>query len=283
VFLDTAYQVHPYKRPVIGYTEDLRNLTRQDVQQFFSTYYPPNNLTIVIAGDVNPSQVKELAQTYFGRFPLKPAPPKVTQVEPKQTQTREVTLNLPTQPWYLEGYHRPGINHPDNAVYDVIATLMSNGRTSRLYKSLVEQKQVALEAEGFNGFPGDKYPTLILFYGATSPKATVDDLAKALNVELERLKNEPVSEKELERVKTQIRASLLRSLDSNSGLARAFAEYQVKTGDWRNLFQQLDAISSVTPADIQRVAKSTFTPENRTIGRLLPNGQYNEINKGVTN
>jgi predicted Zn-dependent peptidase len=269
-FLDKSFTEHPYKRPVIGYSQDIGNLTREDVQQFFDHYYPPNNLTIAIVGDVNPAQVKQLAEVYFGRYAAKPAPPPVTKVEPKQTAPQEVTLQLPSQPWYFEGYHRPQLNHPDNAVYEVIATLMSDGRTSRLYKSLVEEKQLALNAQGFNGFPGDKYANLMLFYVQTAPDATLDQVEKALRTEIERLKTEPVSAKELERVKTQLRADLLRSLDSNMGMARLLAEYQVKTGSWRNLFNQLDAIAAVTAADIERVAQTTFTPENRTIGRLLP-------------
>ncbi|MCZ8054641.1 M16 family metallopeptidase, partial [Microcystis sp.] len=187
-----------------------------------------------------------------------------------QTKTKEITLKLASQPWYLEGYHRPALNHPDHAVYEVIATLMSEGRTSRLYKALVEDKQLALAAQGFNGFPGDKYPNLLLFYALSAPNVSLEEVAQGLNLELERLKNEPVSEQELERVKNQLRAALLRGLDSNMGMARSLIEYEVKTGDWRNLFAQLDAYNAVTAADIQRVAKETFTPENRTIGRILP-------------
>jgi predicted Zn-dependent peptidase len=269
-FLDQAYTVHPYKRPVIGYDRDIRNLEPSDIQNFFDKFYPASNLTIAIAGDVDPEQVKQLAEVYFGRFPAKPKPPQVKVVEPNQTKTKEITLKLASQPWYLEGYHRPALNHPDHAVYEVIATLMSEGRTSRLYKALVEDKQLALAAQGFNGFPGDKYPNLLLFYALSAPNVSVEEVAQGLNWELERLKNEPVSEQELERVKNQLRAALLRGLDSNMGMARSLIEYEVKTGDWRNLFAQLDAYNAVTAADIQRVAKETFTPENRTIGRILP-------------
>ncbi len=272
-FLDTAFTEHPYKRPVIGYNQDIRNLTREDVRQFFDTYYGPNNLTFAIVGDVNPEQVKQFAQVYFGRYSAKPEPPKVTKVEPPQTKTKEVTLELPSQPWYLEGYHRPAITHPDHAVYEVMATLLSSGRTSRLYKSLVQEKQVALVAQGFNGFPGDKYPNLMLFYAQTSPGATVDQVGAALEQEIERLKTEPVADEELQRVKTQLRAALVRSLNSNLGMARSLLEYEVKTGTWRNLFDQLTAIEAVSAADIQRVATETFTPENRTIGRILPKSQ----------
>ncbi len=268
-FLDAAFTEHPYKRPVIGYDQDIRNLTRKDVQQFFDTHYIPSELTMAVVGDVDPAQVKRLAQTYFGRYKAKPAPPEVTAVEPPQQQTREVTLQLQSQPWYLEGYHRPAVSNPDNVVYDIIASLLSNGRTSRLYKSLVEQKQLALSAQGFSGFPGNKYPNLMLLYALTAPNHTVEEVATELRTQVELLKTEPVSAEELDRVKTQARADLLRSLNSNAGMARSLVEYEVKTGSWRNLFKELEAIAAVTPADIQRVAQATFTPQNRTIGRIL--------------
>ncbi|WP_413199554.1 M16 family metallopeptidase [Nostoc piscinale] len=268
-FIDAAYKVHPYRRPVIGYDEDIRNLTPTDIKQFFDTYYAPNNLAIAIVGDVNPNEVKRLAQIYFGRFPSKPKPKSEIPVEPKQTETRQVTLELPSQPWYLEGYHRPAVTHPDNAVYEIISRLLSEGRTSRLYKSLVEKQQLALTAQGYSGFPGDKYPNLLLFYALTAPGHTVDELATGLRQEIDNLKTQPVTATELQRVKTQARADLLRSLDSNTGMAQLLLEYEVKTGDWQNLFKQLDEIAAVTPADIQRVAKAAFTPENRTIGKLL--------------
>ncbi len=269
-FLETAFEVHPYRQPVIGYEADLQNLRRPDVQAFFDTYYVPNNLTLAVVGDVNPKEVKRLAQLYFGRYPARPAPPVLTVTEPPQTKPRSITLTLPSQPWYFEGYHRPAITDPDHSVYDLIASLLSDGRTSRLYRHLVEQQQVALSAQGSSSFPGDKYPNLMLFYALSAPNRSVDEVATALHQEIERLKTEPVDEVDLDRLKTQARASLLRSLDSNSGMARLLVEYQVKTGDWRNLFRELDDIAAVTAADIQRVAQATFTPENRTVGKILP-------------
>ena len=268
-FAETAFQVHPYRRPVIGYLEDLQRMTRPNVQDFFDTYYVPSNLTVAVVGDVEPLQVKKLAEIYFGRYPSRPHPPQLDVKEPPQLETREITKYLRSQPWYLEGYHRPAISDPDHVVIDAIASILSSGRTSRLYQSLVEQKQVALAAQGISSYPGNKHENLMLFYALTSPNHTVDDVAAALQVEIDRLKNELVSPRELERVKTQARASLLRSLDSNMGMAFALVNYEVKTGSWRNLFETLDAISAITPQDIQRVAQATFRPENRTVGRLL--------------
>lgn len=269
-FLATAFTTHPYKQPTIGFASDIEGLSRDEVQAFFETYYVPNNLTVAIVGDVNPNQVRRLAKTYFGRYQAGPMPPQVTQVEPEQTEERSIEVRMQSEPWYIEGYHRPSLNHPDNATYDAIASILSNGRTSRLYSSLIQDQQVALYAEGFNGFPGDRYPNLMLFYGLTAPGHSVDEVQAALHAEIERITTEPVSEVELDRAKTQARASLLRSLNSNSGMASSLVDYQAKTGDWRNLFEQLKAIDAVTAEDIQRVARATFTNQNRTIARLLP-------------
>jgi len=268
-FLDKAFQAHPYRRPVIGYNRDIRGLTRQNIQDFFQTHYIPSKLTIAIVGDVDPDEVKRLAKTYFGRFPAASLPSDEIPVEPPQRQTQRLSVELQSQPWYLEGYHRPAMKHPDDVVYSLLTSILSDGRTSRLYKSLVEEQQLALTAEGLNGFPGNKYPNLILFYALTAPGSNMDEVAAALRAEIERLKTEPVSQLELERVKTQARASLLRALASNQSMASLLLQYEVKTGSWKNLFREVDAIAAVTPADIQRVAQATFIPQNRTEGRLL--------------
>ncbi|MGL5871222.1 MAG: M16 family metallopeptidase [Xenococcaceae cyanobacterium] len=268
-FLGTAFEVHPYKYPVIGSEADIRNIERKDIQKFFQTYYTPSNLTMAIVGDVNPQQVKQLAIGYFGRFQTGAKPPKVTAIEPAQTKTKEVAIEYPAQPVYIEGYHIPALKHPDYPAYEVISALLSYGRTSRLYRSLVEQKQVALSAEGFAGFPGDKFPNLMAVYALVARDRSLDDVAQAINIELQRLKTEPVSEAELDRVKTQLKAQVIRNLDSNMGMANILAEYEAKTGSWRNVFKELDAIAAVTPADVQKVAKATFIPTNRTIGRLI--------------
>jgi len=268
-FLETALERHPYRRPVIGYQADLYAATRQDVQDFYDTYYGPGNLTAVVVGDVDPEVVRSLANTYFGRYRSRPTPPPPVIDEPVQTEPRQFTLTLPSQPWYLEGYHRPGLSHPDHVIYGIIDSLLVDGRTSRLYKALVEKTQVALDIGSVNGLPGDKYDTIFLLYGLTAPGHSPGEIGTLLGEELKRLREQPVSATELDRVKTQARASLLRRLNSNSGMASLLAEYQAKTGDWRNLFRDLDTIDQVTAADVQRVAQSLFQPNQRTVGQLI--------------
>jgi predicted Zn-dependent peptidase len=179
-----------------------------------------------------------------------------------------VVLHEKSQPIYLEGYHRPPVTDPDDAVYDVIQVLMSAGRTSRLYRSLVRDKKIAANAQGFNGEPGQKYPSLFTFFAITTPGHTPSELTAAIGQELERLKTEDVSAEDLQSVKTRVKANSLRRLDSNSGMALQLAAAQTQLGDWRELFRQIDRIDRVTAADIRRVANQTFTISNRTIAYI---------------
>lgn len=267
-FQNTAFTVHPYKRPVIGYEADIRGLTRKNVQDFFDSHYVPEKITMGIVGDVDPQQIKRLAESYFGRFVAKSGSPNVAIVEPTQTAPRDFALELETQPVYVEGYHRPAITSPDSAVYEVITKLMSDGRRSRLYSQLVEQQQIALSAGGFNGYPGDKFPHLLVFSALPAPGITLEQLAVGLRTELTKLQQEPVAPEELERVKKQFKSEILAALGSNRGMASALVETDVKLGSWRKLFEAIDQVNAVTGADIQRVAKTTFTEANRTVGKL---------------
>jgi predicted Zn-dependent peptidase len=268
-FLEVALPDNPYGRPVIGSEADLRGLTRQDIQRFYQSYYTPNHIVMAIVGDVNPVEVERLAQTYFSRFKTQSPAPDLEMVTSAQTEPQEIILRLPTEPWYLEGYRSPGINHPDHAVYQIISGLLTGGRTSRLYQALVE-KNLALTVEASDGFPGDRYPNLMLIYALTAPGSSVEQVATALDAEMTHLKTAPVSAEELDRIKTQARAGLLQTLASNEGMASLLPEYEAKTGSWRNLYAQLKAIEAVTAEDVQRVAQDLFQPKNLTVGKLLP-------------
>jgi len=153
-------------------------------------------------------------------------------------------------------------------VYDVIEMLMSNGRTSRLYRSLVRDKKIAAVAQGFNGFPGVKYPNLFTFFAITTPGHTPAEVTAAIGEEINKLKTQDVTPDELQSVKTRVKALLLRQLDTNSGLALQLALAQTEMGDWRELFLDLDRIDKVTAADVRRVANKTFTTNNRTIAYI---------------
>ncbi len=275
-FLAAAYKAHPYGDPVIGHMSDLETISRTEAEAFFRTHYGPSNLTVAIVGDVDPARVKALAQEYFGRIPYRPAPDPVETVEPPQPGERRVVVEDPAQPFVLIGYHKPSINHEDNAVFDAITDIMGSGRTSRLYRSLVRDQKIAMATSGFQGMPGQKYPGLFLFYAMPARGHTNQECEQAIYAEIERLRNEPVTEQELDKAKTRARAALIRQLDSNSGLAELLTFYEVLTGDWRNLFRQLEQIDRVSAEDIQRVARTYFTTKNRTVGIIETTISENE-------
>lgn len=266
-FLATTFRQHPYRRPVIGYREDIQNLRRADVERFFRQYYTPDKMTMVLVGDVDPQEVKKLAKVYFGRYPKGAGKTPFIPPEPPQTEARQVTLELDSQPLYLEAYPCPPLKDPAYLTYEVLARLLTGGRTSRLYRSLVLEQKVALNVQVSVGFPGNKYPNRFLIYGAPAPGQTTAALAAGIAQELKALQTTPVTPAELERVKTQLRMELLQNLMSNEGMAKLLAEYAVKGGGWQQLFARLEAINDITPADIQRVAQ-LLQPTQRTVAQI---------------
>ncbi len=265
-FLGTAFMANPYHRPTIGYASDLESFSATDAAEFFQQYYVPSNMVIALVGDLDPNQVIPIVEQYFDQLPSKPKPVELYTVEPPQNSVRQVTLQDPSQPFYLEGYHRPSYLAPDDVVYDAISDILSNGRTSRLYRSLVRDKQISAYAAGFTGFPGSKYAHLFAFYSVPIPGHTTDEQQKAFAEEIQKLKTQDVSDEELQMFKTRTKADLIRGLASNEGLAQQLAFYQTRYGDWRELFRYLDRVDKVTKADVRRVANQVFQDTNRTVG-----------------
>jgi predicted Zn-dependent peptidase len=265
-FTEEAFAAHPYHRPTIGWISDLNSFSATDAQAFFDKYYVPSNMVVTVVGDVKASEAMPIVEKYFSRIPARPKPDTATTTEPPQNSERSVVLHDQSQPVYLESYHRPDYRSPDDQVYDAIADLMSSGRTSRLYRALVRDKQIASDAEGFTGYPGNKYPHLFAFYATPLPGHTTKEVGDAIHVEIERLKKEDISDEELKMIKTRAKANLIRSLGSNEGLAFDLGLYKARYDDWRELFRSVDRIEKVTKADIRRVASETFKPNNRTVG-----------------
>jgi predicted Zn-dependent peptidase len=267
-FTGTAFVAHPYHRPTVGWISDLNTFSATDASHFFETYYIPSNMVIAVVGDLKATEAMPIIDKYFGRLPSRPEPVEFTTTEPPQNSVREVVLRDQSQPVFLEGYHRPSFRDKDDAVYDAIADVMSNGRTSRLYRSLVRDKKIASVAGGFSGLPGYKYPHLFAFFGIPVPGNSPQQIADAIHAEIERVKTQDITDDELKMIKTRAKANLLRGLDDNAGLAQQLATFQALFGDWRELFYNVDRIDKVTKADIRRVANQTFVPTNRTVGTI---------------
>lgn len=271
-FLGLCYRAHPYNTFVIGHMSDILNITREDAMNFYKTYYIPNNMILVLAGDVYPDKAKPIIEKYFGRLKPGPTPPPVYTEEPKQLGERRVTIKDPSQPFVIIGFHKGDFNHPDEPVFEAITDILGEGRTSRLYKRLVRDEKLALDAGAFTGLPGQKFPGLFIFYSVPMQGKTNQENEKAILEEIEKLKNEPVTDEELKRVKIRAKGNFIRGLQSNMGIAVQLAQYQAITGSWKNLLKEIEKIEKVTKEDIMRVAKEYFTEENRTVATIEHKG-----------
>jgi predicted Zn-dependent peptidase len=190
-------------------------------------------------------------------------------VEPEQRGERRVEVEFDAEPAVVIGFHKPGLGHPDDDVFDVLDAILSEGVTSRLYQKLVREQRLAASVSTDAGHPGVREPNLFIVMATPLAPHTTAEVEAAIYEELDRLKREPVSAKELERVINNLDADMVRGLRSNSGLASQLAMYQAVAGDWRYVLKSRDKIAAVTAADVQRVATEYFTKTNRTVGVLV--------------
>ncbi len=270
-FVASAYLAHPYGQPTIGWMADIENLTRSKAEQFFHNYYAPNNSIVAIVGDINPKETIALVERYFGAIPPGKQTIPVTAEEPKQGGERRIELMAEAEPTLIIGFHKPAINAPDDYVLDVINMILGSGRTSRFHKNLVIEKQLATEVGAFDA-PGSRYPGMFVISANPRAPHTVKEVEEAIFAELERLKNEPVAERDLQRILNKIEFEESRRMGTNGGLARNLTEYEATAGNWRYMIEYRAKVASVTPADIQRVARQYFTRENRLVGFITKKG-----------
>ena len=268
-FFAAAFKAHPYGQPVVGHMSDLESISRTEAEAFFEAYYAPNNLTAVIVGDVDPAEMRALAERYFAPLPAGEDPPPIRTVEPEQLGERRVRLVDASQPILQMGWHRPSGRHPDAPVYTVLADILGTGRTSRLHRALVEPG-AALFANAGAANPGDKYPTLFTSIAVPNQGVAPDSVEALVYATIQALVDEGVTETELQRAKARARSGLVARLASNQNLGLELAFAHVLQGDWRELFRELDAINAVTDADVRRVAAETFREANRTVGLIGP-------------
>jgi predicted Zn-dependent peptidase len=267
-FLSVAYSAHPYRNPVVGWESDIIATTIADTQRFYETYYVPSNMTIAIAGDVDPVRMRELAEQYFGPMPAAPHPPSVKTIEPEQRGERRFVIEDTSQPLFIAGYKTVAADHPDAAALELLSQILSSGRTSRLYRRMVQDERLALGVQALTGFPGVRFPALFVTFAVPNMGVPLEDIERVLNEEIDKAKQGDIRQEELDRAVTNSRASVVRGLNSNMGLALNLAQAHAQLGSWQEAFSYLEELEQVTLEDLQRVANDYLVETSRTVGMV---------------
>src|SRR5215470_3761115 len=264
-----AYTVHPYRRPVIGWMEDIQNLTRQDLVDHYKLYYAPNNAFIVMTGDFSTEEILSKIKAAFEKIPRGPEPPKVRAEEPPQRGERRVFLKKEAElPFVMMFYHAPNLKSPDNFALDLLTVVLAGGRSSPLYHDLVYQKRLARSVDAnyssVSMDPGGFSITAQLMPGKEPP-----EVEREIDTLVDKIKSELISERDLQKAKNQVESSFIFAQDSIFGQAMKIGSYEAN-GGWRQMDQYIDGIRRVTREDIQRVAREYLDRDRRTVGMLIP-------------
>jgi zinc protease len=273
IIYDQAFTTHPYKHATIGSMVDLEAASVDDVRDFYQTYYVPSNATAVLVGDFDPVQATQIAAQYLGRVPkAQKDVPRDIPKEPPQTQEKRVTLreNWPL-PAVVVAYHVTYDGNPDSYPLHIAAKVLSDGQTSRIYQKLVYDKQMAVAAFGNANLIED--PNLFYAVALVQPGHATEDVTKELIAEVERLKNEPITDHELQRAKNQFARDYILSRESDQQKALQLAHAVVIHRDVRTADGEFEIFQGISAADVQRVARTYFRPENRMVLTVLPSGK----------
>jgi len=264
----SAFRAHPYSWGVIGHQSDIDNWSMQDLKQYHKTYYAPNNAVVVIAGDVTVKEVKRLANKYFAPIKAQTKPRKVHTVEPKQIGERRVYVQKPSvsSANILMAFHVPATSHQDYYPLSMLASILGDGRSSRLYRSLVNDKRLATSV--FTYMPNSFDPNLFYIYAQASNGVNVAILEKAMITEINLIMSEGVKSKELTKIKNIAQVDLFRTLSTINGKANTLGTYSLFFGSYSKMFDAVSDMSKVTQDDIKRVANEYLVRSNRTVGIL---------------
>jgi predicted Zn-dependent peptidase len=267
-FLSAAYKIHPYGRPILGWTQDIMNLSPDAVKKIFAQYRAPESIVIAVVGDINSQKTLKLIEKYFGRIPANNKKKNVVPAEPPQTEERKVEVIFDANPMMVMGYHKPTAPAYDDYVFDVMETILTTGRTSRLYNLLVTEMGIAESVSASNGVPANRYSNLFTIFASPRHPHTNAELEEIILKELENIKTQPVTDAELTKAKNQIKMDYITNLNSNYKIASVISYYEVLLGNYKYFSDYLKTIDKVTAEDIQQAAKTYLTKKNRTIAVL---------------
>lgn len=268
-FFAAAFQAHPYGRPILGWPSDMRFLSMDDVSASFHQARAPNHTVISVVGDINPEETLFLIRKYFESIPARKTASMFINGEPPQSVERRVEVNFDAKPQLMIGYHKPPPPTPDDYTFDVIEAILSKGRTSRFYRKMVEELKLAESVETANGMPGARYPNLFAILATPRRPHECRELEQAIDAELERLKREPIPAQELQKIKNQMKADFIRSLNSNNGLASMLSYYETLLGDYRYLSNYIKVIDKITSDEVMQAAQKYLRKDNRTVATLV--------------
>lgn len=266
----TAFQASAYHWPVIGYEEDIRNWTKEDLEYYFRTYYAPNNAVVVMSGNIRYEDVKRLAEKYLEPIPAQPAPRPVHLVEPPQTGERRIVVKKQVaNPYLAIAYHVPEARHADYYALNILGDILSSGNSSRLYSALVDKKRLASSVSVSFGEAFD--PTLFQINAVTNRGVSTDSLEKGIYEELEKVKTQGITDTELQKIKNQKLIEFYNQVETINGKSNNIGTYEVFFGDYRKMFDAPAEYNKVTTEDIKRVAAQYLKKSNRTVGILQTN------------
>lgn len=266
-----AYKVHPYRHPTIGWMEDLAVLSREDLVRHYKRWYVPNNAIVIVAGPTDPAEAIAKVKAAFGKIPKGDLPSETAVQEPPPLGERRVKVKKEAQlPFVFAGYPVPRVGHPDEYALDLLAQVLAAGKSSRLYRSLVYEKQIAAYAAASYDQMTSQDPALFYLYAGVKPGVRTEDVEKALYREIELLAAQPVPEKELEKAKNQIEAAFILGQDSIFNQARQIGQAELVGVGVRYIENYIANIRKVAAADVQRAAKDYFSEDRRTVGILVP-------------
>lgn len=267
-FLAAAFTAHPYRNPILGWATDMMYFSPDHTYDFFRRFYAPNNTIIAVVGDIEPGATLKLIKKYFESIPRQPVKRPVITEEPGQRGERRIAVLFDANPKIIIGYHKPTLPSFDDYVFDMIEYILSNGRTSRFYKTLVEEKAIAETINVMSAVPGSRYANLFTIFAAPRASSSSAELEAEIYRELDRLKTEPVPAEELEKIKNIMKAEFVRGLNSNSALANKLSYFEAVAGDYRYILDHIKKIEEISPRHIMEAATKYLTAENRTVAIL---------------
>ena len=267
-FMNTAYKMHPYGRPVLGWTQDMMNLSPDSVNKILKKYRAPQSIVIAVVGDIKPEATLKLIEKYFGRIPANKEVKSIIPVEPPQNEERRVEVQFDANPMMIIGFHKPNPPDYNDYVFDVLETILTKGRTSRLYNNLVTNLQIAKSVSAVNGLPASRFPNMFAIFAQPRHPHTNSELEKNILQEIEKLKTQLVPEEELLKAKNNIKMAYIQSLDSNSEIASTLSFYEILLGDYKYFADYPDKIDKVTAEDVRKAAITYLTDHNRTTALL---------------